>query len=299
MESFKKSVFCPAKVNLVLKIGERRRDGYHAVATLMTKLDWGDELSAEIEQGSGFDLEIDAPGLEVEKKNNLVYRAAKMFSESIPVLFSAKVKLKKRIPAEAGLAGGSSNAAAMLKLLKEWYLKSLGKNKSLDSNLRKIARDLGSDIEFFMGESSAAWCTGRGERCEQTKLPAWWVVLVHPKQRISTASAYRELAQARKKKKGKGKPDLSPPAWMGKTTALIPDLRNDFEPWALESFPELDKLQKDLCRSGAMAGGMSGSGSSFYGLFADRASAKQAESFLRDQAWNTDLAQVQRTSKGQ
>lgn len=201
--------------------------------------------------------------------------------------------MKKQIPAEAGLAGGSSNAAGMLKLLKNWYLKSLGGNKSLDRHISRIARELGSDVDFFLHDSPAARCSGRGEQCKPTKLPAWWNVLVHPQQGISTAEAYRELSKSRPKKMGF---DLSPPQWMGQTREFVPALQNDFEAWALSRYPKLDQLQRDLCRSGAIAGAMSGIGSSFYGIYRSESSAQQAKSFLDSKSWKSQVCQILESS---
>jgi len=276
-----------SKINLVLSVGAKRSDGFHHIESLMAKLRWGDEIQLKLRQSSETKIKIQCRELRLPLKKNLMYQAAHLFSERLPVFFDMDVILKKNIPTEAGLAGGSSNAATVLSVLRKWYLSKIGKYHRLDSVVFKIAADLGSDVPFFLKEEKSCWCSGRGEKCEAVSLPKMPVVLVFPKTKISTAWAYQELDKLRKSKT-KARPHLiKKPEYLKRRDYQIPIFQNDFEELALRRYRELRQLKRDLAESGAATGGMTGSGSCFYGIYQSPQLADKGKIFLKSRSWKT------------
>ena len=156
------TVFSPAKINLYLRIVGKRPDGYHELETVMLPLDFGDQITLQ-SQKIGLTLECDNPALPTDD-SNLALRAAKKLAEAFSIEAVAKIALKKRTPLAAGLGGGSSNAAAVLRGLNRlWNL------NGPSEELRALAASMGSDINFFMADG-AALCRGRGEQVEALPL---------------------------------------------------------------------------------------------------------------------------------
>lgn len=285
-ESYK-SVLCPAKINLHLAVGPRRRDGYHDVGTLMAKLDWGDSLDLEIRQNSQTKIQLRCSDESIPMTENLVYKAAKAFSESIPVYFEAGISLKKKVPPETGLAGGSSDAATVLLLLKDWYLKRIGSHARLDQKLEGIADSLGSDLRFFLNrKTNAAWCSGRGEKLRPMELASREVLLLFPRSRVSTKRAYQLLDEKRKSMKFSSTHLDFPPALKGLSASEVWPVFNDFQAPIFEVYPDIQEALTALCRSGALFGGMSGSGSCVYGVYRDSASQGKAYFQLTKESWD-------------
>ncbi len=267
-----------AKINLILRVGPPKKDGFHDLETLMLPLDWGDQLDLRLTRRSAGPNKIDLvvrPRLNLPAEKNLVIRAVEAFSEAFGQYFEGRIVLHKRVPTGAGLGGGSSDAAAVLRMLAEAAGMRVRQNKRLWS----IARGLGSDIPFFF-ESSPSWCTGRGDICKPLpRLPHWEIVLVHsPQKPVPTGWAYQELDRLRKGSRitFKGLPDyLQAGGWN------IPALENDFEAVAFRRHPSLRKIKVALAQVGALAAGMSGSGSSFFGIFANGEATQRACRALR------------------
>ena len=246
----------------------------------MLPLDWGDALSMRVCAASQTQILLKAGGFKLHPKKNLVYRAAHIFSRQMKVHFRAFIHLKKNVPTGAGLGGGSSDAAKTLQLLGDWYLKNGGSSAKLKKNLQSMAFQLGSDIPFFL-KKAPAWCTGFGENCEWLSPGrSWPLVLVLPKQKVPTPWAYRELDRARKRGSTSGIKNNFP-EWIFDREVKIPKLENDFEEIIFKLKPALKKVAKILAQSGALSVRMSGSGSSFYGVYESEAVAKKAVSEIR------------------
>ena len=183
------TVFSPAKINLYLRIVGKRPDGYHDLETVMLPLGFGDQITLELAE-KDLTLECNDPRLPTDD-TNLALRAAKRLAERCGVTRGARISLQKRTPLAAGLGGGSSNAAAVLKgLSKLWGL-------NVPSEvLGELAASMGSDINFFL-QGGAALCRGRGERVEPVpcRLSAA-ILLVNPGFGISTRWAYESLARS-------------------------------------------------------------------------------------------------------
>jgi 4-diphosphocytidyl-2-C-methyl-D-erythritol kinase len=266
----------PCKVNLLLNILGRRPDGFHDLETLFHPVPLCDELTFELAGESGIHFTCDHPELPTDR-SNLVVRAAEQFLvEAQQAGQGIRIHLTKRIPLAAGLGGGSSNAAQTLVGLNEL----LGQPLTLAS-LDRIAATLGSDVNFFLQDQPAR-ATGRGERVEPLApfdaLRGRGMILYHPGFGISTAWAYRELAQHPEALNGRpGRVDaLERALRSGDLAEAAQCFYNSLEAPALHKYPILDLYQRFLRENGAWAALMSGSGSTTFALFPDEATARAA-----------------------
>ncbi len=264
----------PAKVNLVLRVGPRRADGYHDLVTLMVPLDLADEVLVRVAPGRRGPVTCRVPGRpELDGEGNLAARAAEAFRRLLGVADRVELTIQKRIPVTAGLGGGSSDAASVLRALAKAYgVRDL-------SQLAPLALDVGSDVPFFLG-SGPAWARGRGERLTPARVPSLDLVLVYPRDpalAIRAGDAYAGLDAARKgwgTRKGRGTRgaagDAAPGVW---APSLV---RNDLQGPCFERHPALRTVAGRLVGGGATAAIMSGSGPTVFGIFPDRAAARRA-----------------------
>jgi len=266
----------PCKVNLLLNILGRRPDGFHDLETLFHPVPLCDELTFELAGESGIHFTCDHPELPTDR-SNLVVRAAEQFLvEAQQAGQGIRIHLTKRIPLAAGLGGGSSNAAQTLVGLNEL----LGQPLALGS-LDRIAATLGSDVNFFLQDQPAR-ATGRGERVEPLApfdaLRGRGMILYHPGFGISTAWAYRELAQHPEALNGRpGRVDaLERALRSGDLAEAGQCFYNSLEAPALHKYPILDLYQRFFRENGAWAALMSGSGSTTFALFPDESTARAA-----------------------
>jgi 4-diphosphocytidyl-2-C-methyl-D-erythritol kinase len=178
-------VWAPAKVNLYLEVLGKRTDGYHEIATLLAAVSLYDTLVCKEDHSGEIRLHCNHPGLSTGD-DNLVNRAAALLRQRTGCERGATMHLVKRIPLAAGLAGGSTDAAAALAGLNRLWRLGLAATE-----LAALAAELGSDVPFFLS-TPAAWCTGRGERVEPVPLGrAIWFVLLCPPVGLATADVYR------------------------------------------------------------------------------------------------------------
>jgi 4-diphosphocytidyl-2-C-methyl-D-erythritol kinase len=293
------SIQAPCKINLHLKILERRPDGFHNLEGLFALLDWGDTLTVSIapEKTAATTLRMDCEGpcaahadelaaLPVEK--NLAYRAAALFREVSGFDRNIAIHITKRIPPGSGLGGGSSNAAAVLSALN-----TLAGNPCSPETLPVLAARLGSDAPFFLCGAGMAWVKGRGEQVEPLPLlfPPYGVLLAFPGFQNSTPAAYALLDERRRAQQSRDTPSRKisrkelDTALSG-NPALWP-FGNDF----LDLFLEENSREGSACRAvldtlteaGALFSGLSGSGSACFGVYRDRNGAEQARAALAAQ----------------
>ena len=267
------AVPAPAKVNLFLRVLERRPDGYHEIDTLFQAISLADEVHVEL-GGSGIRLEVDGPDLG-PVVDNLAFRAAESLADAAGWTGGVRIGLAKRIPAGAGLGGGSSDAAAVLRALSTAL--DFGDRK----RLLRIAAELGSDVPFFLGGSALARGGGRGEILDSLDaLPAAELVVVSPPVHVSTAVAYRTLSERREPgvRRSPVRPlDWAPDSWEEVTSVAW----NDFQPLVCGTHPEVGRALEALETVGAGTALMSGSGSSVFGIFGGREEAEDAADRLR------------------
>ena len=266
-------VLAPAKLNLFLEILGRRPDGYHEVESLMVATDLHDALTFVDDPLGRVGLTCDDPGLSTGP-DNLVVMAAERLRAEAGVARGARITLRKAIPSRAGLAGGSSDAAAALVGLDRLW--DLGASPAM---LDEIAATIGSDVAFFR-QGPCAVCRGRGEVVEPRELPvALNFVLVCPPVGVSTAAVYRNLTP----------PDRPRPIGAalealdsGDIPGLGRALFNRLQPVAESLEPSLGAVGGALAALGPSLDGhlMSGSGSAYFGLARDRDAAEDAASRL-------------------
>jgi 4-diphosphocytidyl-2-C-methyl-D-erythritol kinase len=273
----------PAKINLFLEVLGRRPDGYHELATVMVQVGLYDSLEFRENHSTDVRLECDNPGLSTGP-DNLVRRAADLMRDRFGIRTGVDIRLAKRIPVAAGLAGGSSNAAATLAGLNRlWQL-------GLDNHaLGQLGAELGSDVTFlFFGPAS--WCTGRGEIIEPIH-PGKPIdlVLVCPEVGLSTASVFKALTLPDSPVCGTG---VREAIEKGDIDDLGRRLHNRLEEPAMRLCPEVAMLRQRLARLGPAGVLMSGSGSSVFALAHDAADALRLARVLTS-AWDVgDKARV-------
>ncbi len=262
----------PAKVNLALAVVSRRSDGYHEIDSLFVPVNLCDEVRVSLSPGARRDIEIrcNDPSVPVDSRN-LAWRAVEEFYRGRSEAPSVVIELEKRIPAGAGLGGGSSDAAAVLRALAR-----LEEIEARSEALLGAAARIGADVPFFL------WCCparvrGIGERIEPIPgFPRLWLAIVFPRTPISTRWAYAELDRS-----------LTSPRAADRIRRFCsrdPDLTeifNDFEGVVGTKYPGIPDLKAGLLALGAYAAGLSGSGSAVFGLFRDRAAAEQAVEMKR------------------
>jgi 4-diphosphocytidyl-2-C-methyl-D-erythritol kinase len=257
----------PAKVNLVLRVGPLRPVGYHDLETLMVPLDLADEITVRVVRGRRGPVSCRVPGRpDLDGPGNLAARAAEAFRRHLGVADRIDLTVEKRIPVTAGLGGGSSDAASVLRALARAYdLRSL-------ASLSSIALGVGSDVPFFLGRGPA-WAQGRGEVLSPAEVPTLHLVLVYPKDpglAIRAGDAYRWLDAARREGRAPaGDPGGSHAKWS-------PSLaRNDLQGPCFERHPALRTVAASLVGRGATVAIMSGSGPTVFGIFPDRSAARR------------------------
>jgi 4-diphosphocytidyl-2-C-methyl-D-erythritol kinase len=267
-------VLAPAKLNLFLEVLARRPDGYHEIESLMVAVNLYDTLTVtELDTGS-IVLECDDPSLPTGSEN-LVVKAASRLKAATGSPRGARIALQKVIPAQAGLAGGSSDAAATLVALDRiWHLETPA--PVLDA----VAAEIGSDVAFFLHGPSAI-CRGRGEQVEDMALgQPLHFVLVAPHVGLSTADVYRDVRPVETPRRiGPVKDALA----HGGPAALGRSLFNRLQPVAEALRPELVRVRDALANLDPPLDGsmMSGSGSAYFGLCRDTAAAQRAAEALQ------------------
>lgn len=251
----------PAKINLTLDTLYKRDDGYHEVEMIMTTIDLSDRLSFEKRNDSRIVLKVDETFIPSDDRN-LAYRAALLMKETYQIKQGVTITLEKNIPVAAGLAGGSSDAAATMRGMNRLF----ELNRSLDE-LSELSAAIGSDVPFCV-YGTTALCKGRGEILEiLPKTPSAWVIVAKPQAGLSTPEIYGGL-------------DLSQPFPVhteqclkaieeNDYDALCKSLSNRLEPVSMQLQPEIAKIKTNMLNNGANGALMSGSGPTVYG-FAQR-----------------------------
>lgn len=264
----------PAKVNLVLRVGPLRPDGYHDLETLMVPLDLADAIRIRITRGRSGEVTCRVPNRpELDGPGNLAARAAEAFRRRFGVADRIEISVEKRIPITAGLGGGSSDAASVLRALARAYgIRDSG-------GLSAAALEVGSDVPFFLGRGPA-WAYGRGERLVPTVVRQQHLVLAYPPDpslAIRAGDAYRWLDAARQ-----GAPGEEPGVGTPRRTWRPSHARNDLQGPCFDRHPCLRTVAERLVGWGATTAIMSGSGPTIFGVYPDRATAQRAARRSRD-----------------
>lgn len=261
-----------AKINLSLDVLRKRSDGYHDLQMVMQQISLCDQVHIQLSETPGISLTTDAHYLPTGS-GNIAWRAAQMLGTLSGMNLSeagVKIAITKRIPVAAGLAGGSADAAAVLKGLNQlWRL-----NLSVEE-LQKIGLQLGADVPYcLMGGSALA--EGIGEKLTPLKLEKpLWVVLVKPTHSVSTREVYQglQLDQVMKRPDNLG---LINAMEQGDLKGMGQAMDNVLETVTISMVPEIKEIKKKLIEYNAIISMMSGSGPTAFGIFRDQAKAQGA-----------------------
>jgi 4-diphosphocytidyl-2-C-methyl-D-erythritol kinase len=266
-----------AKINLGLLVTEKRPDGYHNIETVFHRVNLFDEITLEAAPA----IVVQSPSSDAPAgERNICHKAAALLKQHLGCDRGVGISISKNIPVGAGLGGGSSDAATVLKHLPDFW----GRTVSKDA-LWKLALQLGSDVPYFLGDGSA-FARGRGEVLEYFQLDMpYTILLCNPGIHVSTAWAYQHVTPQNRSIDLKAAvvsgmhhlPDLS--------AALV----NDLEPAVFRKYPAIRQVKELMLQSGTVASSMSGSGSSVYGLFDDEGKATDASRSLAGKGFKVHL----------
>ncbi|MBN1383641.1 MAG: 4-(cytidine 5'-diphospho)-2-C-methyl-D-erythritol kinase [Elusimicrobia bacterium] len=274
----------PAKINLFLDILNKRKDGYHNLKTVFQRVSLFDDISIK-ETESGIKVSCDDPGIPTGKEN-IAYKAAVLVKKYSRIKKGVLIRIKKGIPVGAGLGGGSSDAAEVLKGLNRlWNLKLSKKN------LIKIAKKIGADVPFFASGLKKCMAMGIGDIL--TPLSAGkkeWYVIVKPSFNISTKFVYSRLNLFKRK-------GLTPKNPRGIYTGLtkqrqysnIDKYYNRLEDVVIPLYPEIEKIKEKLVSYGAEFSLMSGSGSCVFGFVKDNKIGNKIKNSLKKDGYSVWL----------
>ena len=253
------TVLAPAKINLTLDVGGRRPDGYHEVDTVMQTVDLCDRVTVERTDSGRIELCLPGSDLPADERNT-AYRAARLFFEKAGFACpGVRLTVEKRIPMQAGLAGGSADAAGVLAGLNRLWDGAVS-----EAELLAAAAQVGADVPFCL-VGGAARAVGIGtELTPYPPLPPCTVLIVQPETGVSTAEAYRAIDRARLTRR----PDAAAMRRALESAdlkAVGSRLGNVFE--EAEALPEVERIRQTAKAYGALGCRMSGSGSAVFALF--------------------------------
>lgn len=264
----------PAKINLLLDVLRKREDGFHEVEMIMTMVDLADRLEMSELPRDTIIISSQVGYIPLDEKN-LAFQAARLIKERYDVRQGVYIHLDKKIPVAAGLAGGSSDAAAALRGLNRLWKLGISTDE-----LCELGAELGSDVPFCVTGGTAI-ARGRGEKLEHIEAPPQcWVVLAKPPINVSTADVYGRL---------KANELTSHPSMEGMRSALArgsfqdvcAGLGNVLETVTLNHYPEVRQLKESMLRLGADGVLMSGSGPTVFGLVSKEAKLSRIYNGLR------------------
>ena len=270
-----------AKLNLYLQVLNKRKDNFHNLNTLFTRIDLADTLVLKERKDNL--IKIKCSSRQVPKdKTNLCYRAAVLLKQECKLNFGLEIDIKKRIPVGAGLGGGSTNAASLL----------LGLNKYWNLNLPKtalirLAAKLGSDVAFFVHDIKFALGSQRGEKIkplvslQQLKL---WFILVYPNIKVSTPLVYQQFELFSRLTRQKHNVKLLVSQLLKRGSQVTPELLfNSLETVTIRLYPVVNQVKKALYDMGLEKVMMSGSGAAVFGICSSLKQAKDLSKKLRKQ----------------
>lgn len=265
----------PAKVNLYLKVLGKRTDGYHDILSIMVPINIYDEIFFK-KLDSGIRLQCTDPALPQDERN-LAFKAAKLYLNKLNIRKGIYIKISKNIPVAAGLGGGSSNAAAVLKGLNILY------GGLAEEELLKIAKDIGADVPFFLYRSPCL-AKGIGDILDPLPEQILHFVLVTPPIHVSTAWVYGHY------KFDLTKSEQSSIKKMWEEQQIKALLKNDLEKVTIRYFPIIKDIKELLANEGAKGVLMSGSGPTVFGIFDSKERADKAAKHIHSKTGKVFVA---------
>ena len=272
----------PAKINLFLQVTGKRPDGYHELFSLMCRVDLFDTILLQFDF-KNIRIESSHPQVPLDE-TNLAYRAAAVFFKALNVNDGLKIIIDKSIPIAAGLGGGSSNAASVLKGLNQHYGYPFSRNQLMSMGL-----GLGADVPFFIF-GKPALASGIGEKLEAyTGTLPYHFVVVNPGFMVSTGEVFQNLNLGLTKREKKIKKPFS--VKIGFDPGL--HLYNDLEIVTASEHPVITSIKEQLLTYGALGALMSGSGPTVFGLFSDFHTAERAKQAIGENTrWDAFVCDI-------
>lgn len=277
-------ILAPAKVNLLLKIVNKRKDGYHNIFSIFQTVSLFDKIKISLSKKNRKNIIINCNINKLNNRKNLCYKVAEEISKIAKYNGEIKIEIKKNIPLGSGLGGASSDAAyvalALIKLLKV----KISKRK-----LIKLLAKIGKDIPFFL-YNSCCIVEGAGEKIKKIKNPPWkkkplWFVVVYPNIILSTKKVYKTYDKIVKKTNKFNKKAILELLKKGDINRI---LTNDLEKAAFKISKKLKKM-KEILQKATLNVSMSGSGSSFFAVFKSRENAVHFKKIVEKQLKNCKI----------
>ncbi len=264
----------PAKLNLYLKVLRKRPDGYHDIETLFERIDIFDKIIVSSAK-DGINIKCDNPSVPAGK-GSLCYRAAELMKEKFKAASGVEIKIEKHIPVAAGLGGGSSDAASILKAINNlWSL------KLTREELMEMAGDLGADVSFFLTDSSFAIGTGRGDDIKPVNYAkSFWHAVISPDIMLLSGEIYKLYSEVHPLTltiTGSIDKILPPTLNISNISRLKALLHNDLESIVLSREPLIKAIKNTLGRDNGENSLVSGSGPSVFCLYETREEALRAK----------------------
>lgn len=261
MTTLKESAY--AKINLTLDVLGVRPDGYHDLKSVMQTVFFSDDVEIDIGTGKPWCLKCEAEGVPLDERN-LAWKAAQVFFDAVNIDPNGiEIRIRKRIPSQAGLGGGSSDAAAVFRALNNHYAMPLTTQALAD-----LSAKVGSDVPFCV-LGGTVMVEGRGEFVRKLPdMPNCTIVICKPEFPVSTPALYRKLDECVISKH----PDndaMEAAILAGDLIAIAENVHNVFDPVVAAEHPEIDHIKSVCAEYGALAQQMSGSGSAVFGIFPD------------------------------
>lgn len=254
----------PAKVNYLLDVIRRRPDGYHELRMVMQRINLCDEISITLTDSPTLAVTCGRNGVP-DGPDNIAWKAARTMLDISGSKIGANISITKNIPVAAGLGGGSSDAASVLMGLNELLKLSL-----TDNRLMEIGVTLGADVPFFIFKKTAL-AEGIGDKLSAMPvMPKVWILVINPGVHVSTAWVYRSLELTNQKV-------LSTlPQFYRTAEDICSIFNNDLESVTIPAFPVIADIKKLMIQHGSTGSMMSGSGSTVFGIFSNKAEAENA-----------------------
>jgi len=265
------------KVNLGLDITGRRPDGYHLVRMVMQTVRVFDDVTVSVlpdpEDAGEIHLSCDHPEIPSDSRN-LAYQAALKVMDAREIPAGVRIDIKKRIPAQAGMAGGSADAAAVIRGMDACFSLSMSREEQ-----DRIALSLGADVPFCLRRGTYL-AEGIGEKLARLPdLPSCYMVIIKPDFGVSTPWAYQRFDELEIPKDGKEHPDIDrliEALRSGSIRSVADSMGNILESVVIEEYPEIQHIKDSLVTYGAVKALMSGSGPTVFGIFNDEVKAQDA-----------------------
>lgn len=276
-----------AKINLSLDVLRKREDNYHELKMIMQEIELKDIVTIEKLDDEFNNIEISCTNSQVPTdERNIVHHAFKLLSKKFDIKKSIRVTIEKNIPVSGGLAGGSTDAAAVLKGLNKLFELNLS-----ETELMNLAVEIGADVPFCI-IGGTALSEGIGEKL--TKLPSFrdrLILLANPNIEVLSANVYKGLDLVNLK----NRPDIEKIVSFiekGDTKSLSKNMKNVLESVTIKDCPIIDVIKQNMISSGALGSLMSGSGPTVFGIFDDEELLKECMKSLENQGYSTIITKT-------